>query len=41
MDDEHTIDNDKHYCIPEYCIARPTKGGLNEDICYYNFTEAY
>lgn len=34
-------DTDKHYCIPEYCIARPTRGGLNEDVCYYNFTEAY
>ena len=29
------------YIIPEYCIARPTKGGDNENICYLNFTEAY
>lgn len=40
-DDQSNQDSDKHYCIPEYCIARPTKGGLNDDVCYYNFTEAY
>ena len=40
-DKESLQDEDKHYCIPEYCIARPTKGGLTEDICYVNFTEAY
>ena len=40
LDKDNTDDN-KHYCIPEYCIARPTKGGLTEDTCYYNFTEAY
>ena len=28
-------------CIPEYCIARPTKGGVTENICYLNFSEAY
>lgn len=40
-DKEHSEAEDKHYCIPEYCIARPTKGGITEDICYVNFTEAY
>ncbi len=27
--------------IPDYCIARPTKGGLKEKICYINFSDAY
>lgn len=31
----------EHYEIPEYCIARPTKGGTQENICYLNFSEAY
>ena len=29
------------YVIPDYCIARPTKGGLKEKICYINFSDAY
>ena len=34
-------DEDAHYSIPEYCIARPTKGGMKEKICYINFSDAY
>ena len=34
-------DDEQHYCIPEYCIAKPSKGGLNEKICYINFSDAY
>ena len=34
-------DNDYHVTIPEYCIAKPTKGGVNENICYVNFSDAY
>tara|TARA_E500000178_G_C16856877_1_gene677795 strand:- start:206 stop:739 length:534 start_codon:yes stop_codon:yes gene_type:complete len=33
--------NNDHVSIPEYCIARPTKGGENEHICYVNFSDAY
>lgn len=35
------INNDYHVSIPEYCIAKPTKGGVNEQICYVNFSDAY
>ena len=33
--------NDYHVSIPEYCIAKPTRGGVNENICYVNFSDAY
>ncbi len=33
--------DESHYTIPDYCIARPTKGGLKEKICYINFSSAY
>ena len=32
---------DQDFVLPDYCIARPTKGGIKEKICYINFTEAY
>tara|TARA_Y100000592_G_C5371456_1_gene268748 strand:+ start:47 stop:277 length:231 start_codon:yes stop_codon:yes gene_type:complete len=37
----HGDSNDYHVSIPEYCIARPTKGGVQESICYVNFSDAY
>jgi hypothetical protein len=33
--------NEYHVSIPEYCIAKPTRGGLQENICYVNFSDAY
>ena len=43
LQDENPQDNheETHYSIPEYCIARPTKGGIKENICYHNFSDAY
>ena len=42
-DNNDNINNndDDFYEIPEYCIAKPTRGGLNENICYVNFSDAY
>ena len=34
-------EKEKTYSIPDYCIARPTRGGMKEKICYINFSEAY
>jgi hypothetical protein len=39
-DNDHN-DNEYHISIPEYCIAKPTKGGDQENICYVNFSDAY
>ena len=44
LKDEHLDDDDDenlHYSIPEYCIAKPNKGGMKEKICYVNFSDAY
>jgi hypothetical protein len=38
---EDSLVDEQSYIIPDYCIARPTKGGLKENICYINFSEAY
>ena len=38
---EYENDEDTNFVIPDYCIARPTKGGLKEKICYINFSDAY
>tara|TARA_A100000164_G_C21803551_1_gene721868 strand:- start:409 stop:936 length:528 start_codon:yes stop_codon:yes gene_type:complete len=38
---QHSVNDDYHVSIPEYCIAKPTKGGLQENICYVNFSDAY
>jgi thiol-disulfide isomerase/thioredoxin len=40
-EDPQNINEDSHYSIPDYCIARPTRGGTQENICYVNFTDAY
>ena len=41
-EDNNSVENeDTTYVLPDYCIARPTRGGLKEKICYINFTEAY
>jgi thiol-disulfide isomerase/thioredoxin len=38
---QNSENEDDHYSIPEYCIARPNKGGIKEPICYLNFSDAY
>ena len=37
----YQTNDDYHVSIPEYCIAKPTKGGDQENICYVNFSDAY
>ena len=40
-EDPQGVNEESSYSIPDYCIARPTKGGMREQICYVNFSEAY